>query len=117
MAPRTLPGFMPPLGPVSYVAACWPARSPVCPLQESNKRLEQTTVKLQEEKLRLDALLVRQYNLIAMLGKPRGGRGGAAGGSHGDTNGGGTGGTCEGGSTGSVDSSLSKGLTLGGCDC
>jgi hypothetical protein len=39
-------------------------------LQDSNKQLEQTTGKLQEEKLRLDALLVRQYNLIAVLGKP-----------------------------------------------
>lgn len=37
---------------------------------DSNKQLEQTTSKLQEEKLRLDALLVRQYNLIAVLGKP-----------------------------------------------
>lgn len=32
-------------------------------------RLEETTTKLQEEKLRLDALLVRQYNLLAVLGK------------------------------------------------
>jgi len=38
--------------------------------QDSNKQLEQTTAKLQEEKLRLDALLVRQYNLIAVLGNP-----------------------------------------------
>jgi hypothetical protein len=41
------------------------------PLQDSNRQLEQTTGKLQEEKLRLDALLVRQYNLIAVLGNPR----------------------------------------------
>jgi hypothetical protein len=44
-------------------------------LQDSNKQLEQTTAKLQEEKLRLDALLVRQYNLIAVLGKPNPRRG------------------------------------------
>jgi hypothetical protein len=44
-------------------------------LQDSNKQLEQTTGKLQEEKLRLDALLVRQYNLIAVLGKPNPRRG------------------------------------------
>ena len=37
-------------------------------LQESNARLEKTTAELQEEKLRLDALLVRQYNLLQVLG-------------------------------------------------
>jgi hypothetical protein len=41
-------------------------------LQESNARLEQTTKELQEEKLRLDALLVRQYNLLQVLGGPNG---------------------------------------------
>lgn len=45
-------------------------------------QLAETTAKLQEEKLRLDALLVRQYNLVAMLGK---GAQGAKGGK-GDTN-------------------------------
>lgn len=45
--------------------------TPQPPPQDSNKQLEQTTNKLQEEKLRLDALLVRQYNLIAVLGKPQ----------------------------------------------
>lgn len=70
-------------------------------LQDSNKQLEQTTGKLQEEKLRLDALLVRQYNLIAVLGKPR------ARGSARDPDGTGT---------GSLDSSngdTHEGLTLG----
>lgn len=38
--------------------------------QKTNKQLASTTEKLQEEKLRLDALLVRQYNLIEVLGKP-----------------------------------------------
>lgn len=72
-----------------------------CRLQESNKQLEKTTVELKGEKLRLDALLVRQYNLIAMLGKPRGG-GGA--GHNGDGN-------SEDGAGG--QQSASQGLTLG----
>jgi hypothetical protein len=50
-----------------------PVTSPLPPLyrpQKTNKQLASTTEKLQEEKLRLDALLVRQYNLIEVLGKP-----------------------------------------------
>jgi hypothetical protein len=74
-----------------------------CHLQESNKQLEQTTVELQGEKLRLDALLVRQYNLIAVLGKPRA-RGGTEHNGSGDSDSG-----VEGGS----QQSGSKGLTLG----
>lgn len=42
-------------------------------MQSSNIQLEETTAKLQEEKLRLDALLVRQYNLLAVLGGRSGG--------------------------------------------
>jgi hypothetical protein len=38
-------------------------------LQDRNAQLAETTAKLQEEKLRLDALLVRQYNLVAVLGR------------------------------------------------
>jgi hypothetical protein len=51
-------------------------------LQERNTQLAETTAKLQEEKLRLDALLVRQYNLLAILGK-QGGSGGRSGGCNG----------------------------------
>jgi hypothetical protein len=40
-------------------------------VQVSNAQLADTTSKLQEEKLRLDALLVRQYNLLAVLGGNR----------------------------------------------
>jgi hypothetical protein len=60
-------------------------------------RLADTTAMLQEEKLRLDALLVRQYNLLAVLGGPRG-RGGGKG------------------DSGSQDGSMEsrEGLTLGG---
>jgi hypothetical protein len=38
-------------------------------LQDRNAQLAETTANLQEEKLRLDALLVRQYNLVAVLGR------------------------------------------------
>jgi hypothetical protein len=70
---------------------------PVC-MQERNAQLAETTAKLQEEKLRLDALLVRQYNLVAVLGR-------AAAGSGKDN----------GGSVGSPDNSSAsrEGLTLG----
>jgi hypothetical protein len=37
------------------------------PLQDRNAQLAETTAQLQEEKLQLDALLVRQYNLVAVL--------------------------------------------------
>lgn len=73
--------------------------------QKTNKQLASTTEKLQEEKLRLDALLVRQYNLIEVLGKPH--RRGCKGGDD-------AGGTSE-GSTG--DGGPEGGLTLGGCGC
>lgn len=55
------------------------------PPQESNTALAATTKSLQDEKLRLDALLVRQYNLISVLGgsgkkdKKKGGTGGTGG--------------------------------------
>jgi hypothetical protein len=56
--------------------AHWPpAVPPAVPLtvpQDRNVQLADTTAKLQEEKLRLDALLVRQYNLLAVLGGHRG---------------------------------------------
>lgn len=42
-------------------------------MQESNVQLEETTAKLQQEKRRLDTLLVRQYNLLAVLGSRSGG--------------------------------------------
>ncbi|WIA08278.1 hypothetical protein OEZ85_007721 [Tetradesmus obliquus] len=74
---------------------------------ERNTQLAETTAKLQEEKLRLDALLVRQYNLLAILGK-QGGSGGRSGGR------GGGGGIAEAGET-SIDSSETsskEGLTL-----
>lgn len=44
----------------------------------SHARLSDTSARLQEEKLRLDALLVRQFNLMSVLLADRGGGGGAA---------------------------------------
>jgi hypothetical protein len=75
-----------------------PAPHPnIKPPQDRNVRLADTTSKLQNEKLRLDALLVRQYNLLAVLGGPKAGRGRG------------------GGKDGSTDGSLEskEGLTLG----
>ena len=37
-------------------------------MQASNRKLAATTASLEAEKLRLDALLVRQYNLLSVLG-------------------------------------------------
>jgi hypothetical protein len=87
----------------------------VC-LQERNTQLAETTAKLQEEKLRLDALLVRQYNLLAILGK----QGGSGRRGNGNGRGGGASALAgaEGGEAGSPDgseTSSKEGLTLGEC--
>ncbi|KIY94478.1 hypothetical protein MNEG_13483 [Monoraphidium neglectum] len=57
---------------VGVITASWAQRRRLLStVMEANVRLADTTAKLQEEKLRLDALLVRQYNLLAVLGSPR----------------------------------------------
>ncbi|KAI8471632.1 MAG: hypothetical protein J3K34DRAFT_416719, partial [Monoraphidium minutum] len=59
-------------GLVGVIMASWAQqRRLLGSVMESNVRLADTTAKLQEEKLRLDALLVRQYNLLAVLGGPK----------------------------------------------
>jgi hypothetical protein len=76
--------------------------------QERNTQLAETTAKLQEEKLRLDALLVRQYNLLAILGKQ-----GSSGKRSGGCNGRDVAEDAEGSPSASETSSSKEGLTLG----
>lgn len=113
---------------VGVIMASWAQqRHLLDEVMDRNGRLADTTAKLQDEKLRLDALLVRQYNLIAVLGGPRdgkhgeggGGRGGR-GGKHGEGggekgSGGGGGGEKSSGEDGSEVSfgGSKEGLTLG----
>ncbi|GBF87741.1 hypothetical protein Rsub_00452 [Raphidocelis subcapitata] len=98
---------------VGLIAASWAQqRHLLGAVMDRNVKLADTTAKLQEEKLRLDALLVRQY-LLAVLGGQRAGGGGAgsggagSGGAHNGREGGG-------GLTSSPEGSMSsrEGLTL-----
>uniref|UniRef100_A0A383VFW0 Protein kinase domain-containing protein n=1 Tax=Tetradesmus obliquus TaxID=3088 RepID=A0A383VFW0_TETOB len=93
---------------VGTILASWAQQQKLLgEVMERNEQLAETTAKLQEEKMRLDALLVRQYNLVAVLGRAAGKDGGKD--RDRDVNGGsGTGG-------GSPDNSTSasrEGLTL-----
>eukprot|EP00878_Enallax_costatus_P013393 GHUV01014005.1.p1 GENE.GHUV01014005.1~~GHUV01014005.1.p1 ORF type:complete len:832 (+),score=111.45 GHUV01014005.1:893-3388(+) len=58
---------------VATIMASWAQQQKLLgDVMASNKQLADTTAKLQDEKLRLDALLVRQYNLVAVLAGNKG---------------------------------------------